>query len=105
LADRVLVKHILRAEDKIAYSLTKLEHTSNFSEFVQIFTEFGGQMVDLAHRSGDRQQDLKSEKRQAQMQVARAQLERLTMLLLTSSKTLLRHPDDPAARSFIQKRA
>uniref|UniRef100_A0A915MJ76 Uncharacterized protein n=1 Tax=Meloidogyne javanica TaxID=6303 RepID=A0A915MJ76_MELJA len=61
-------------------------------------TEFGGQMVDLAHRSGDRQQDLKSEKRQAQMQVARAQLERLTMLLLTSAKTLLRHPDDPAAR-------
>ncbi|CAK5063580.1 unnamed protein product [Meloidogyne enterolobii] len=98
LADRVLVKHILRAEDKIAYSLTKLEHTSNFTEFVQIFTEFGGQMVDLAHRSGDRQQDLKSEKRQAQMQVARAQLERLTMLLLTSAKTLLRHPDDPAAR-------
>ncbi|CAK5113131.1 unnamed protein product [Meloidogyne enterolobii] len=98
LADRVLVKHILRAEDKIAYSLTKLEHTSNFTEFVQIFTEFGGQMVDLAHRSGYRQQDLKSEKRQAQMQVARAQLERLTMLLLTSAKTLLRHPDDPAAR-------
>jgi hypothetical protein len=55
-------------------------------------------MVDLAHRSGDRQQDLKSEKRQAQMQVARAQLERLTMLLLTSAKTLLRHPDDPAAK-------
>lgn len=98
LADRVLVKHILRAEDKIAYSLTKLEHTSNFSEFVQIFTEFGGQMVDLAHRSGDRQQDMKSEKRRAQMQVARAQLERLTMLLLTSSKTVLRHPDDQAAR-------
>uniref|UniRef100_A0A914HFZ8 Alpha-catulin n=1 Tax=Globodera rostochiensis TaxID=31243 RepID=A0A914HFZ8_GLORO len=98
LADRVLVKHILRAEDKIAYSLTKLEHTSNFSEFVQIFTEFGNQMVDLAHRSGDRQQDLKSEKRRAQMQVARAQLERLTMLLLTSSKTLLRHPEDTASR-------
>ncbi|KAL3119968.1 hypothetical protein niasHT_007096 [Heterodera trifolii] len=98
LADRVLVKHILRAEDKIAYSLTKLEHTANFSEFVQIFTEFGNQMVDLAHRSGDRQEDLKSEKRRAQMQVARAQLERLTMLLLTSSKTLLRHPPDTASR-------
>lgn len=29
-------------------------------------------MVDLAHRSGDRQQDMKSEKRRAQMQVTDA---------------------------------
>uniref|UniRef100_A0A915E636 Alpha-catulin n=1 Tax=Ditylenchus dipsaci TaxID=166011 RepID=A0A915E636_9BILA len=85
LADRVLVKHILRAEDKIVYSLTKLENTMNFTEFVKIFTEFGGQMVDLAHR-------------QAQMWVSRSCLERLTMLLLTASKTLLRHPEDLAAR-------
>lgn len=98
LADRVLVKHILRAEDKVAYSLTRLENTTNFTEFVKIFTEFGGEMVDLAHRSGDRQNDLKSERRRAQMAAARACLERLTMLLLTSNKTLLRHPDSESAR-------
>uniref|UniRef100_A0A0N4Z1P6 Alpha-catulin n=1 Tax=Parastrongyloides trichosuri TaxID=131310 RepID=A0A0N4Z1P6_PARTI len=98
LADRVLVKHILRAEDKIAFSLTKLESCSNFTEFVKIFTEFGGEMVDLAHRSGDRQNDLKSDKRKAQMGCARTSLERLTMLLLTASKTLLRHPDDQGAK-------
>lgn len=55
-------------------------------------------MVDLAHRSGDRQHDLKSEKRRAQMGVARTSLERLTMLLLTSSKTLLRHPESDSAQ-------
>ncbi|EJW79923.1 hypothetical protein WUBG_09169 [Wuchereria bancrofti] len=55
-------------------------------------------MVDLAHRSGDRQNDLKSEKRRGQMAVARTMLERLTMLLLTSNKTLLRHPDSDSAR-------
>ncbi|VIO96207.1 Uncharacterized protein BM_BM14785 [Brugia malayi] len=98
LADRVLVKHILRSEDKIAYSLVKLENTTNFTDFVKIFTEFGGDMVDLAHRSGDRQNDLKSEKRRGQMVVARTMLERLTMLLLTSNKTLLRHPDSDSAR-------
>uniref|UniRef100_A0A0K0DTB4 Alpha-catulin n=1 Tax=Strongyloides stercoralis TaxID=6248 RepID=A0A0K0DTB4_STRER len=98
LADRVLVKHILRAEDKVAFSLTKLENCSNFTEFVKIFTEFGGEMVDLAHRSGDRQNDLKSDKRRAQMACARTSLERLTMLLLTASKTLLRHPDDQGAK-------
>lgn len=98
LADRVLVTHILRAEDKISYSLTKLENTINFTEFVRIFSEFGGEMVVFAHRSGDRQQDLKSEKRKAQLGVARTTLERLTMPLLTASKTLLRHPETEAAR-------
>ncbi|CAD5208861.1 unnamed protein product [Bursaphelenchus xylophilus] len=98
LADRVMVSHILRAEDKIVYSLTKLENTMNFTEFVRIFTDFGGEMVVLAHRSGDRQADLKSEKRKAQLHVARTSLERMTMLLLTSSKTLLRHTDDDSAR-------
>lgn len=82
----------------MAYSLTRLENTTNFTEFVKIFTEFGGEMVDLAHRSGDRQSDLKSERRRAQMAAARACLERLTMLLLTSNKTLLRHPDSDSAR-------
>lgn len=98
LADRVMVSHILRAEDKIAYSLTKLENTVNFTEFVRIFTDFGGEMVVLAHRSGDRQQDLKSEKRKSQLNVARTSLERMTMLLLTTSKTLLRHTDDDSAK-------
>ena len=55
-------------------------------------------MVQLAHRSGERQHDLKSEKRRAQITVARSNLERQTMLLLTASKTLLRHPENKAAK-------
>uniref|UniRef100_A0A183E8C0 Alpha-catulin n=1 Tax=Gongylonema pulchrum TaxID=637853 RepID=A0A183E8C0_9BILA len=92
------VTRVLLLADRIAYSLVKLENTTNFTDFVKIFTEFGGDMVDLAHRSGDRQNDLKSEKRRGQMAVARTMLERLTMLLLTSNKTLLRHPDSESAR-------
>ncbi|GMR53086.1 hypothetical protein PMAYCL1PPCAC_23281 [Pristionchus mayeri] len=98
LADRVLVKNIVRAEDKVAYSLSRLEITQSFTEFVRIFAEFGGEMVELAHKSGDRQHDLKSEKRRAQVGVARTSLERTTMLLLTSSKCLLRHPESESAR-------
>ncbi|UMM11085.1 hypothetical protein L5515_000543 [Caenorhabditis briggsae] len=97
LADRVLVKQVLRAEDKIAFSLSRLESTRSFNDFVKVFAVFGGEMVELAHRSGDRQHDLKSEKRKAQMSIARTALERLTMLLLTSSKTYLRHPDCDSA--------
>lgn len=42
---------------------------------------------------GDRQNDLKDERRRAQMAAARQVLERSTMMLLTSSKTCMRHPD------------
>ncbi|VDP01351.1 unnamed protein product [Soboliphyme baturini] len=98
LADRVVVKQILKCEEKLSYSLTHLENISNFPEFVKVFTTFGGEMVTLAHKTGDRQQDLKSEKRRAQMQVARTVLEKYTMLLLTSSKTLLRHPECDSAQ-------
>lgn len=43
-------------------------------------------MVELAHLTGDRQNDLKDERRKAQMSAARQVLERSTMLLLISSK-------------------
>ncbi|CAG9768120.1 unnamed protein product [Ceutorhynchus assimilis] len=55
-------------------------------------------MVELAHLTGDRQNDLKDERRRAQMAAARQVLERSTMMLLTSSKTSLRHPDSAPAR-------
>ncbi|KAJ6646035.1 Alpha-catulin [Pseudolycoriella hygida] len=46
----------------------------------------------------DRQNDLKDERRRAQMAAARQVLERSTMMLLTSSKTCLRHPECGDAR-------
>jgi hypothetical protein len=63
-----------------------MENVSNFTEFVKAFSQFGCEMVDLAHLSGDRQTDLKDERRRAQMAAARQVLERSTMMLLTSSK-------------------
>ncbi|XP_072047455.1 LOW QUALITY PROTEIN: alpha-catulin-like [Amphiura filiformis] len=55
-------------------------------------------MVELAHLTGDRQNDLKNEKVKAKMGAARAVLEKSTMMLLTSCKTCLRHPDCQPAR-------
>lgn len=43
-------------------------------------------MVELAHLTGERQNDLKDERRRSQIAAARQVLERSTMLLLTSSK-------------------
>lgn len=98
LADTVVVKQLLAAKDKVALTLNRLENVANFTEFVKAFSLFGGEMVELAHLTGDRQNDLKDERRRAQMSAARQVLERSTMLLLTSSKTCLRHPDSQSAR-------
>ncbi|XP_049816325.1 alpha-catulin [Schistocerca nitens] len=98
LADVVVVKQLLLAKDKVARSLGRLEGVTNFTEFVKAFSQFGAEMVELAHLTGDRQNDLKDERRRAQMAAARQVLERSTMMLLTSSKACLRHPDCPSAR-------
>ncbi|CAB0042563.1 unnamed protein product, partial [Trichogramma brassicae] len=98
LADITVVKQLLMAKDKVARSLGRLESVSNFTEFVKAFSQFGAEMVELAHMTGDRQNDLKDERRRAQMAAARQVLERSTMMLLTSSKACLRHPDCPSAK-------
>ncbi|XP_017780846.1 PREDICTED: alpha-catulin isoform X2 [Nicrophorus vespilloides] len=98
LADIVVVKQLLLAKDKVQRSLDKLESVNNFTEFVKAFSQFGSEMVELAHLTGDRQNDLKDERRRAQMAAARQVLERSTMMLLTSSKTTLRHPESTTAR-------
>ncbi|CAH1998857.1 unnamed protein product, partial [Acanthoscelides obtectus] len=86
LADIVVVKQLLLAKDKVSHSLDRLESVNNFTEFVKAFSQFGAEMVELAHLTGDRQNDLKDERRRAQMAAARQVLERSTMMLLTSSK-------------------
>jgi hypothetical protein len=53
---------------------------------VKAFSQFGSEMVDFAHVTGDRQNDLKDERRRAQMSAARTILERSTLMLLTASK-------------------
>ncbi|XP_045464586.1 alpha-catulin isoform X2 [Harmonia axyridis] len=98
LADIVVVKQLLLAKDKVSHSLDRLESVNNFTEFVKAFSQFGSEMVELAHLTGDRQNDLKDERRRAQMAAARQVLERSTMMLLTSSKTCLRHPDCSSSR-------
>lgn len=35
--------------------MDQLEKVSSFQEFVQIFSQFGNEMVEFAHLTGDRQ--------------------------------------------------
>ncbi|KAL5005886.1 hypothetical protein ScPMuIL_017044 [Solemya velum] len=98
LADKIIIKQLLVAKDKVLKSLISLEKVDNFTDFVQAFSKFGKQMVQLAHLTGDRQNDLKSERHRAQMGAARAVLEKSTMMMLPSCKTSLRHPDCKSAQ-------
>ncbi|XP_035448649.2 alpha-catulin isoform X3 [Spodoptera frugiperda] len=98
LADMVVVRQLLLAKDKVARSLDRLESVSNFAEFVRAFTEFGGGMVELARLTAERRADLRDERRRAQVAAARNVLERSTLMLLTSSKTCMRHPTSASAR-------
>ncbi|XP_061752974.1 alpha-catulin isoform X2 [Nerophis ophidion] len=98
LADRIVIKQIVTSRNKVLVTLDQLERVSTFQEFVQIFSQFGNEMVEFAHLTGDRQNDLKDEKKKAKMAAARAVLEKCTMMLLTASKTCLRHPDCESAR-------
>ncbi|XP_034617345.1 alpha-catulin isoform X2 [Trachemys scripta elegans] len=97
LADRIVIKQILSSRNKVLATMEQLEKVSSFQEFVQIFSQFGNEMVEFAHLTGDRQNDLKDEKKKARMAAARAVLEKCTMMLLTASKTCLRHPDCESA--------
>ncbi|XP_010889840.2 alpha-catulin isoform X2 [Esox lucius] len=98
LADRIVVKQIIASRNKVLVTLEQLESVCTFQEFVQIFSQFGNEMVEFAHLTGDRQNDLKDEKKKARMAASRAVLEKCTMMLLTASKTCLRHPDCESAR-------
>ncbi|XP_062425689.1 alpha-catulin isoform X2 [Rhea pennata] len=98
LADRVVIKQIITSRNKVLATMEQLEKVSSFQEFVQIFSQFGNEMVEFAHLTGDRQNDLKDEKKKARMAASRTVLEKCTMMLLTTSKTCLRHPDCESAR-------
>ncbi|KAJ7380492.1 Alpha-catulin [Desmophyllum pertusum] len=76
IADSVVVKRLLKAVKKVDDRLKELE----------------------AHLSGDRQNDLKDDTLKAEMGAARSILEKSTMMLLTTSKTCLRHPDSRSAK-------
>lgn len=98
ITDMVVVKRLITAARKVDERLQALESVNNFTEFVQAFSHFGADMVELAHLSGDRQNDLKDDISKAEMCAARTLLEKSTMMLLTTSKTFLRHPDSGSAK-------
>uniref|UniRef100_A0A8C1JFV6 Catenin (cadherin-associated protein), alpha-like 1 n=1 Tax=Cyprinus carpio TaxID=7962 RepID=A0A8C1JFV6_CYPCA len=91
LADCIVIKQIISSRNKVRVVcwVQVLVHSKYLRHYV--FSHIC--LVDSCFL-----QDLKDEKKRARMAAARAVLEKCTMMLLTASKTCLRHPDCESAR-------
>uniref|UniRef100_A0A8C1QDA1 Catenin (cadherin-associated protein), alpha-like 1 n=1 Tax=Cyprinus carpio TaxID=7962 RepID=A0A8C1QDA1_CYPCA len=85
LADCIVIKQIISSRNKVRVVC-----------WVQVLVHSSTQNGTHLFLSSTR--DLKDEKKRARMAAARAVLEKCTMMLLTASKTCLRHPDCESAR-------
>ncbi|RNA27100.1 alpha-catulin-like isoform X2 [Brachionus plicatilis] len=101
LADIVIIKQILNSKNKVAQSLIKLENCYHIYSFVNLFSQYGADLIDLAHLSGERQNDLKDEKRKSQMSSTRWILEKSTVMILSSFKAYLKHPECQCAKENV----
>ncbi|XP_047137777.1 alpha-catulin isoform X1 [Hydra vulgaris] len=97
LADRIAIKRLVNSIEKVDKRLLELENVKNFTEFVYKFSQFGSDMVELANISGERQNDLKDDLQRAEVCASRSVLEKSTMMLLTTCKACLRHPESELA--------
>uniref|UniRef100_A0A8C7DHH3 Catenin alpha like 1 n=1 Tax=Oncorhynchus kisutch TaxID=8019 RepID=A0A8C7DHH3_ONCKI len=93
LADRIVIKQIITSRNKVLVTLEQLERVSTFQEFVQIFSQFGNQMVEFAHLTGDRQNV-----RTVLLQLISNMDCFFICCLVFKSCTCLRHPDCESAR-------
>lgn len=101
LADVVIINQLLNSKNKVVQTLHKLENVIDFWNFVNYFTQYGTDLIDLAHLSGERQNDLKDEKLKSQLSSARWILEKSTAMILSASKAYLKHLECECAKENI----
>lgn len=101
LADVVIINQLLSSKNKVLQTLNKLESVIDFWNFVTFFTQYGTDLIELAHMSGERQNDLKDEKLKSQLSSARWILEKSTQMILSASKTYLKHLECECAKENI----
>ncbi|CAF1435634.1 unnamed protein product, partial [Adineta ricciae] len=98
LADLVDVQMILRSIRLVEDDLQHIHDASNQDELVHYYKQYGKDIVDLSQHAQRRQQDLVDRVEQESLAAARGTIKRTSIMLLTASKTYLRHPEIPYAR-------
>lgn len=83
----MMIRKIISVQYKVFMAINTLETVNNgFRIFIKLFTQYGSDMVELAHLTGERQNDFKDEKRRAQLSSARWVLERSPIMILNAAK-------------------
>ncbi|XP_074643646.1 catenin alpha-2-like [Tubulanus polymorphus] len=99
LADMVDVHVLLENLKHVEDDLDHIKNARNQQELMQFFRQFGQNVMELSDAAGRRQNDLKDPRRRDDLAAARATLKKNSMMLLTTSKAYIRHPELAAARS------
>ncbi|XP_064630092.1 catenin alpha-2-like isoform X2 [Lineus longissimus] len=99
LADMVDVHLLLITLKNVEGDLDQLCNATSQQELMTRFRKFGKSIMELSDRAGRRQNDLKDPRRRDDLASARATLKKNSMLLLTTSKAYVRHPELPAAKA------
>lgn len=55
LADVVIINQLLSSKNKVSQTINKLQNVVDFWNFINLFTEYGSDLIELAHLSGERQ--------------------------------------------------
>ncbi|XP_013405993.1 catenin alpha-2 isoform X2 [Lingula anatina] len=106
LADMVDVHLLLKSLRIVEDDLERIRNATSQQELMKEFKEFGKNVVDLVEQAGRRQADLKDPRLRDDLAAARATLKKNSMMLLTTSKAYVRHPELAAAkanRDFVLK--
>lgn len=99
LADMVDVHLLLKSLRVVEDDVERIKGATTQEDVIQSFKEFGKSVIDLVNHAAKRQNDLKDPRRRDDLASARATLKKNSMMLLTTSKTYVRHPELPAAKS------
>lgn len=99
LADMVDVHLLLKSLRIVEDDLDRIRNAQNQQDLMNSFGDFGRSLFELNDRAGRRQMDLIDERRRDDLAAARATLKKNSVMLLTTSKIFVRHPEIAAARA------
>ncbi|XP_067656679.1 catenin alpha-2-like isoform X1 [Haliotis asinina] len=99
LADMVDVHLLLKSLHSVEDDLDRIKNATSQQELMDSFKEFTKSVNELSEKAAKRQADLKDPRRRDDLAAARAVLKKNSMMLLTTSKAYVRHPELAAARA------
>ncbi|XP_014661382.1 PREDICTED: catenin alpha-like [Priapulus caudatus] len=93
LSDMVDVHRLLKSLKVVEDDMGNIKNASNQQELLDSYKNFSKNVNELTQQARKRQQDLKDSRRRDDLAAARAVLKKNSVMLLTTSKAYIRHPE------------